>query len=180
MTRLVAAAAAVALIAAPTPAGSRPAGEQPAQFVARLYAVYGADSPWWGSSSDRKAAAFQKRVYVEFYDPVFVKLMNDNDSLAAAKNAGQDLDYDPICQCQDSGGTYRYVSGEANGGFYDAKVTDNAADRTPWTVVLKKMRGGWRIFDVIDETGSVRTWLGQHNACLRAATSEKQAGACVS
>ena len=158
--------------------------ETPAQFVKRLYAVYAADSPWWkpgDTKAERRAQnAYEARVHADFYDPTFVKLMNDNDTLAAKKGGGEDLDYDPVCQCQDSGGVYRYVSGQAKGGFFDAVVADNAADQKPWTLVLKKTAAGWRIYDVVDTTGSLRTWLGKHNACLRAARTEKQGEACIS
>jgi hypothetical protein len=163
--------------------GAAPAKETPAAFVQRLMAVYRTGGEWWASpdtSAARRAqAAYQKRVYADFYDPAFVKLMNDNGALAGAKNAGADLDYDPVCQCQDSGGVYRYLSGQARGGFFDAKVTDNAADQKPWTLVLQKTPAGWRIYDVVDESGDVRTRLTKHNACLRAAKTEKAAEDCV-
>jgi hypothetical protein len=164
--------------------GPAPVNESPAQFVQRVFAIYRTDSPWWQdwSTPAQKAAdaAYTKHVYATFYDPGFVKVMDDNDTLASAKGAGEDLDYDPVCQCQDSGGVYRYVSGVQNGAFFDAKVTDNAADQSPWTLVLVRTATGWRIWDVVDSTGSLRTWLAKHNACLRSAKTEKQAGACVS
>ena len=164
--------------------GPAPVNESPAQFVMRVFALYRSDSEWWAtwSTPAEKAAAnaYTNRVYAAFYDPGFVKVMNDNDTLASAKGAGEDLDYDPVCQCQDSGGVYRYVSGTQNGAFFDARVTDNAADQSPWTLVLTRTKTGWRIWDVVDSTGSLRTWLTKHNACLRAAKTEKQAAACVS
>jgi hypothetical protein len=164
--------------------GPAPVNESPAQFVQRVFAIYRSDSPWWQnwSTPAEKAAdaAYTKRVYATFYDPGFVKVMNDNDTLASAKGAGEDLDYDPVCQCQDSGGVYRYISGAQNGAFFDAKVTDNAAEQSPWTLVLVRTATGWRIWDVVDSTGSLRTRLAKHNACLRVAKTEKQAAACVS
>ena len=67
--------------------GVLPSGE--AQFVNRLFAVYRSDSPWWQdwSTPAQKAAdaAYTKRVYADFYDPGFVKVMDDNDTLASAQ-----------------------------------------------------------------------------------------------
>ena len=163
--------------------GAAPPSEAPAHFVQRLFAVYADNSRWWANAdtaAGRKAdEAYRNNVYADFYDAAFVKLMDDSGALAGAKNAGTDLDYDPVCQCQDSGGVYRYLSGQSRGAFFDAKVTDNAADQKPWTLVLRETQRGWRIYDVVDESGSVRTRLARHNACLRAAKTEKQAEDCI-
>jgi hypothetical protein len=95
--------------------------------------------------------------------------MDDNSKLAA-KNGDADLDYDPVCQCQDSGGTYRYVSGKAApGGRFEARVKD--ASQT-WTIVLTPSAGSWRIYNVIDQSGDLRVWLAQHNACMRRFTKD--------
>jgi hypothetical protein len=103
--------------------------------------------------------------------------MDDNSKLAG-KSGDADLDYQPICQCQDSGGHYGYVSGApAPGGVFDAKVTGHDS-RPPWTLVLKQENGGWRVYDVIDQTGSVRTWVARHNACMRKFTADAQLVAC--
>ncbi len=163
--------------------GAAPASEPPAKFVQRLFAVYDGNSEWWANAdtpAGRKAdIAYRAHVYAAFYDPAFVKLMDDNGALAGAKNAGADLDYDPVCQCQDSGSSYRYLSGAQKGAFFDAKVTDGDKGQQPWTLVLEKAAGGWRIYDVADSTGSVRTRLTRHNACLRRAKTEKAAEACI-
>jgi hypothetical protein len=173
---------AAALLAA-TGLGAAPATETPVQFVQRFFAVYADNSKWWANDdtpAGRKAdEAYRNEVYASFYDPAFVKLMDDNTTLANAKNAGEDLDYDPVCQCQDLGAVYRYVSGAPKGGFFDAKVTDSAVDQTPWTLVLQKARTGWRLYDVVDTSGSVRTRLTHHNACLRKAKTEAQAEDCI-
>jgi len=163
--------------------GPAPVNESPAQFVQRVFAVYADNSEWWANAdtpAGRKAdIAYRQHVYADLYDPALVKLMDDNGALAGAKNAGADLDYDPVCQCQDSGGTYRYLSGVQKGAEFDAKVTDNDAGQQPWTLVLKRTANGWRIYDVVDSGGSVRTRLTRHNACLRGAKTEKQAEACI-
>jgi hypothetical protein len=181
------AAASAAPPASTTPvagAGASAANGTPAQFVQRLFAVYASSSEWWAdpdTDAGRKTqAAYQKQVYGDFYDPTFVKLMNDNGALAGAKGGGVDLDYDPVCQCQDSGGAYRYLSGAENGAYFEARVTDNEQGQQPWTLVLENTPGGWRIWDVVDTSGSLRTWLGKHNACLAAAKTEKQGEACIS
>ena len=178
--------AALALIFALTPsvvAAAAPANETPAQFVTRLFAIYKTGGSWWKTWPDtaagrRAQAAYQKAIYAEFYDPGFVKLMNDNGALAGAKGGGEDLDYDPVCQCQDSGGHYSYVSGAQKGAYFDAVMkVDNDA---PWTLVLTKTPAGWRVYDVLDTTGDLRVWLGKHNACMRAAKTEKSGEACIS
>ncbi|HXQ09395.1 MAG TPA: hypothetical protein VN805_00175 [Caulobacteraceae bacterium] len=181
-TRGLLAGLAAALLAA-TGLGAAPATEAPARFVQRLFAVYADNSEWWANAdtpAGRKAdEAYRNEVYANFYDPAFVKLMDDNGALAGAKNAGADLDYDPVCQCQDLGGVYRYVSGAPKGSFFDASVTSNAADQKPWTLVLQKTSAGWRLYDVVDTGGSVRTRLTRHNACLRKARTETQAEDCI-
>jgi hypothetical protein len=164
-------------------AGAAAANGAPAQFVQRLFAVYDANSKWWANAetpAGRKAdEAYRSRVYADLYDPAFVTLMDDNGALAGAKNAGADLDYDPVCQCQESGGTYRYLSGAQNGAFFNATVTDSDQGQKPWALVLEKAAAGWRIYDVVDSGGSVRTRLTRHNACLRTAKTEQQAEACI-
>jgi hypothetical protein len=160
-----------------------PANETPAQFVSRLFAIYQPDGGWWKAWPDtaagrRAEAAYQKQINAEFYDPAFVKLMSDNGSLAGAKGGGEDLDYDPVCQCQDSGGRYSYVSGAQKGALFDAVVKIDSGV-APWTVVLTKTPAGWRVYDVLDSTGDVRARLIKHNACLRAAKTEKAGEACI-
>jgi hypothetical protein len=153
---------------APTPA------EPPAHFIARVFALYAPKSRWWGDGPG--ADAYRKRITDEFYDPSFAKLMDDNSTLAA-KQGDADLDYDPICQCQDSGGTYRYVSGAAApGGLFHARIAGVGGQS--WTIVLTPSASGWRIYDVIDQTGDLRAWLAQHNACMRRFTKDAPLLAC--
>jgi hypothetical protein len=101
-------------------------------------------------------------------DPGFRKLIEANGQLAG-KEGDADLDSDPVCQCQDTGGHYVYVSGatESDGSF-DAKVQDTVeTDGPPWTIVMKQENGAWVVYNVIDATGDVRVWLTRHNDCMR-------------
>jgi hypothetical protein len=102
-------------------------------------------------------------------DPSFAKLITENGRLAGQSGAGVDLDSDPVCQCQDSGGHYVYVSGAAEAdGSFDAKLQDTAeTDSAPWTVVLKQENGAWVVYNVIDAAGDNRVWLARHNDCMR-------------
>jgi hypothetical protein len=171
------AAQSVAPTVSTAPASSSQAGETPQQFVARVFALYRSGSPWW---ADPPKPGYQESVYRDFYDPEFPRLMDENGKLSATKGGGVDLDYDPVCQCQDSGGAYRYLSGAQNGDFFDAKVNDDGPGQAPWTLVLKQTPAGWRIYDVIDSSGSVRSLLQRHDACMKAAKTEAAGEACIS
>jgi hypothetical protein len=101
-------------------------------------------------------------------DPGFRKLIEENGQLAG-KEGDADLDSDPVCQCQDTGGHYAYVSGATEaGGMFDAKVQDtNETSTPPWTIVMKQEGSAWVVYNVIDSTGDVRVWLTRHNDCMR-------------
>lgn len=168
---ILAAVAGLLLVGAAAPSAGP--GETPAHFVQRLSATYRDGSPRW--ASDQKAqAVYQNRVYADFYDPTFVKVVNSKV-----------LAVDPVCQCtgdESSGNTYSYVSGQAKGAFFDAKVRGDVQGGapTPWTLVLSKTAAGWRIYDVINQDGSsARTQVTRYSACLRAAKTQKAKGACA-
>jgi hypothetical protein len=175
MLRNTLAALGVALIAsawfAPALAATPP--ETPAHFVARVFALYKTNSAWWGTGA--RGDAYRKRVTAQYFDASFEALQDENGRLAG-KNGDADLDYDPVCQCQDSGGAYRYVSGAAGaGGMFNAAVAD--AD-THWTLVLQPVAGSWRVYDVIDSQGSIRAMLLRHNACMRKYTTDADLVKC--
>jgi hypothetical protein len=175
MLRNTLAALAVALTAstwaAPSFAATPP--ETPAHFVARVFALYRTGSAWW--SDGRAGDAYRKRTSAQFFDPSFEALQDENGRLAG-KAGNADLDYDPVCQCQDSGGAYHYVSGAvATGGLFNAAVAD--AD-THWTLVLKPVAGSWRVYDVVDSQGSIRAMLTRHNACMRKYTTDADLVKC--
>jgi hypothetical protein len=156
-------------------------GETPRAFVTRLFAPYQPNGQWW-AATDTPAAqkaqdAFQKTYDATFYAPDFQKLIDDNGALSQ-KADGPDLDYDPLCQCQDSGAIYAYASGKPDGAHYDVSVTSNDKEQGTWTLVLADSPKGWGVYDVIDTAGSLRAKLTRDNACLRAATTQVQADKC--
>jgi hypothetical protein len=179
-----AAPSAASSAAAPAAAAGEPksqTGETPSAFVVRLMAPYQPNGREW-APTDTPAAqkaqdAFEKAYDDQFYAPDFQKLMNDNTALSE-KADGPDLDYDPICQCQDSSATYAYVSGKPDGAQYDVVVTGNDKEQGKWTFVLADSPTGWRVYDVIDSGGSLRAKLTKDNACLRAAKTMDAAGKC--
>jgi hypothetical protein len=177
-----ASAAAPASSAAAEPASST--GETPTAFVTRLLAPYQPNGQWW-AKTDTDAAqkaqqAFQDNYDATFYDPDFLKIITDNGKLSGAKAGGVDMDYDPICQCQDGAAKLAPVSGHADGDHYDVVVKSDDKSQAPWTFVLANSATGWRLYDVLDTTGDVRAVIGKHNACLRAAKNETEGAKCVS
>lgn len=172
--------------AAASSAASEPTsqtGETPKAFVNRLLTPYQPNGQWWASTNtpaqDKAQKAFQTAYYADFYDPDFEKLIDDNGALASKKADGPDMDYDPLCQCQDAGAIYSYVSGHADGAHYDVSVTSNDKEQGTWTLVLVDTPKSWRVWNVIDTTGDVRAMLTRHNACLRAAKTQDEGGKCL-
>ncbi len=96
------------------------------------------------------------------YDPSFIHLMNENGRLAD----GIDLmEADPLCQCQDTGGHYTLKS-------LAQRDADNASMGItgaygPVTAILRRTTGVWRVYDVVDASGSFRARLIRHNTCMR-------------
>jgi hypothetical protein len=156
-------------------------GETPTAFVSRLLAPYQPKGQMW-APTDTPAAqkaldAFQKTYDATFYAPDFKQLIDDNTALSE-KADGPDLDYDPICQCQDSAAIYSVASGKPDGARYDVAVTSNDKEQGTWTFVLADSTKGWGVWDVIDQGGSLRAKLTKDNACLRAAKTQDAAGKC--
>jgi hypothetical protein len=100
---------------------------------------------------------------------------------------GPDLDYDPVCQCQENSGRYavRGVVRRPGGQFADVRMRmtfpgeDQAAGPNDYGIVLVRIPGGWRIWDVISEGRSVRTMLERHNACLRTRSRDRVLARCL-
>jgi uncharacterized protein DUF3828 len=141
-------------------AASAPANETPAAFVHRLYAQY-------------RTKGGQDAVDKKFTDPDFMHLMKENAELFGAEGDA-DLDYDPICQCQDfvASSIYVLVDGKPSddGGGYVAHIRrGKGKDQVDWQLVLKPIGGQWKVYDVIDQGGSVRAWVTRHNECVKAA-----------
>ncbi|HLK26116.1 MAG TPA: hypothetical protein VKT30_15785 [Caulobacteraceae bacterium] len=156
-------------------------GETPSAFVARLMAPYQPKGQMWGPTDTPAAQkaqdAFIKTYDATFYDPSLQKLMDDNTALAE-KADGPDLDYDPICQCQDSSAVYAYAAGKPDGAHYDVSVTSNDKEQGTWTFVLADSPSGWRVYNVLSSAGDLRAKLTKDNACLRAAKTMDAAGKC--
>jgi len=134
------------------------AHETPAAFVHRLFLQY-------------RTAAGMDAVNKKFVDPSFAGLMKENAELFGAEGEA-DLDYDPICQCQDIGGGYVLVDGKPtdDGGGYVAHMRyGKGKDQVDWQLVLKPIGGAWKVYDVIDQSGSVRALLTKHDECVKAA-----------
>jgi hypothetical protein len=133
-------------------------GESPEAFVHRLFDLY-------------KKAPPQEKVLAGFLDPGFAHLMKENAELFGAEG-DSDLDYDPICQCQDSGGRYPLVSGKySDDGGYVAQMQRKDVK---WQLTLKKIDGRWKVYDVNDQSGSVRARLERDNACVKDRKSQHQ------
>jgi hypothetical protein len=105
----------------------------------------------------------------KYFDPALTKLDQDNSKLMDGVDV---LDADPVCGCQDVGGTYTW-SGHSVGDRWVATVS-NSDVKGSWQVIWKKIGGRWRIYDVTDERGSIRGLLERHNACARAKIAKHQ------
>lgn len=101
---------------------------------------------------------------VKYFDPALTKLDQDNSRLFDGVDV---LDADPICQCQDVGAdTYKWSGRSEGPDRWVATVSRSDVPR-PWQVIWRRIKGRWVIYDVVDETGSIRTQLVRHNACAR-------------
>ena len=105
-----------------------------------------------------------------YFDPALTKLDQDNSKLMDGVDV---LDADPVCGCQDVGGTYKW-SGRSEGADRWVATISNADVKGSWQVIWKKMGGRWRIYDVTDERGSIRGLLERHNKCAREKIAKHQ------
>lgn len=156
------------------PAASRaavPAPDATAQALVRR--LNGAGHGGWVSGS-----------HVAATDPAFTRLMDDNGRLAGQGGGGPDLDYDPVCQCQDTGGHFVLTALTRRGDLADMHIRlgGGAGAVDPpinYTIVLRWMGNAWRIYDVVETTdGSIRTRMTRHNACLRAPHTDASLERC--
>ncbi len=178
------AASAAAAVSAVSSEPVSQTGETPKAFVTRMLAPYQPNGAWWKQTDtpaqEKQQKKFEDAYDAEFYDADFLKLIDDNGSLAMKKGGGVDMDYDPICQCQDSSATYSYVSGHTVGQFFEATIKSDDKEQGTWVFVLQDTPKGWKLYDVRDQSGDVRQWLTKHNDCLRASKSEKDSESCFS
>lgn len=139
----------------------------------------------WLSRSPKAEARFQKQVFAALYDPYFLKLMDDNGRLASVRTGGVDLDYDPVCQCQDGPDSILLKSVVRRGADFaaahvaNADCDDPSADCAGYVIVLRRLSGAWRIYDVIEKSGGVRARLERHNRCLRGPGPESRLDRCL-
>ena len=89
-----------------------------------------------------------------YFDPALTKLDQDNGKLFDGVDV---LDADPVCQCQDVGGKYRFT-GRMAADRYVATVS-REGETASWQVIWKRIGGRWLIYDVVDDTGSIRGLL---------------------
>jgi len=156
--------------------------EAPRQFANRLLNVYRSGGRWWRSSTTaqgkREDEQYRQKIYAAFYDPSFSGLLNRMDRVSE-KWGDSFLDYDPVCQCQDSGGVYTVVSTTPGTGKLINVRLKEQHDKAEWTLVLTNGGSGWALFDVIDSTGSLRGLLSRQVACLERARTQDQEAHCV-
>ena len=94
----------------------------------------------------------------QFCDPAFAKIIARVDKLGDGDDVGP-FDGDIFCSCQDyDHQTFFIVSDKLKTPVrYEAVVNGSDKDQKPWTYVLVPISGIWKITDVIDEYGSIRT-----------------------
>lgn len=165
---LVAALAVFTLIIAGGPAAAEPAAASssasPEAFMRDLLRRL--------TTTDSSASWVTHRP-ARMVDPGFQRLQDDNGHLAQSSGFGEDLDSDPVCECQDYGGSYTMTSLTRRGSeFADARIRQGGEPVNDYTIVLRLAGGIWRIYDVIDSEGSTRAMLTRHNACMRASHNE--------
>jgi hypothetical protein len=106
----------------------------------------------------------------KYYEPSFKKLMDDNGKLFDGVDA---VDADPVCQCQDMGGKYKWSGKLAGPDKWIASVSRDDV-KEPWQVIWHKTGGRWLIYDVVSEHVSLRGLLERHNSCARAKMAKHQ------
>jgi hypothetical protein len=157
--------------------------ETPAAFAQRIVRLYDSKGRWWREQTAASDEAYRARVFEAFYDPEFSRLIKDNRTLASRRWGGEDMEDDPVCQCQDDPGGIRVTSvRQRQGDFADVSARVECAE-TPgcgsYVIVLRRIGRLWKIHDVIDSAGSRRAWLTRHNACMRSSLSEAVIRRCM-
>ncbi len=116
-----------------------------------------------------------------WYDSVWLNLVRDNDALARALQVDSLYDAAAICQCHSESGHYQLISTSSRrDGMAEARLRFSPSEGSPisYTVVLARIGGSWRIYDVVSNGHSTRTFLTSHVACLRAARTHRAAERC--
>ena len=110
------------------------------------------------------------QVPAAWLDPTLRALQQaETDASAGRDLAGDAIEYDMLCQCQDSGNRFRLVSTtERPGGRVAARIATGEGGRTLYTIVLSRSGAAWRVWDVENrEVSSWRAFMIRHTACLR-------------
>ena len=158
--------------------------ETPEDFVGRIVKLYDNESPWWRSQNLTSEETARKHVFKEFYDPSFARLLNDNRTLASKLAGGVDLDYDPVCQCQDGPDDIRVTSvvrrpGPVANAYVTSGCLGERSNCRSWVIVIRRVAGAWRLYDVVEHGRSIRVMLTRHNACMRESRSETAIDRCL-
>jgi hypothetical protein len=174
--------AAIGALATPARAQAPATAETPSHFAGRLFAIYKVGGRWWRDSTTtrgkREDEEYRQQVYKDFYDPSLLALMKRLDK-QSARWGDSFLDYDPVCQCQDTGRVYTVASVNARGAtLVDVHMLDRR-DKEAWTLVLTRGLSGWVIFDVIDSAGGLRGRLSKQVTCLEHARTEDEESHCA-
>lgn len=123
--------------------------ESARRFVTSLYARYGPDEHPANLSEENANEAF---------DPSLIALVKA-DAVAVGQGHVGVLDYDPLCNCQDTDVTFPNLEIKANlvsPNHATAVVMFNDVNRKPIKIALALTMGksGWRIYNIEDFTGS--------------------------
>jgi hypothetical protein len=131
------------------------------------------------AQTDNTPDAFVRRAVTSsapgenYYDAALTALMADTARLFSGDAV---IDYDPICQCQDTRLDELTLTSRLDGaGAYSVHVrARNGASVTEWTIVARLTAGHWGVADVIESQGSLRERLSRMNACARARQAQRQ------
>ena len=89
----------------------------------------------------------------------------EHDRKATAKGDAPNLDYDPICQCQDDAGLRHRILSSTIAGTTAIVVVENSYPNDPKirvTYHLRQIGGHWLIDDIeAGEIKSLTTWLNK-------------------
>ena len=155
--------------AGPTIASAQTPSAEP--FARRIVARLNDRGPAWGVPDT-----------IDWYDPVWLRLVRDNEALARAHGAESLYDAAAVCQCQDEVGNYRLLATTPRrDGRVEARLrfTPDDGSAITYSVMLTRLGGGWRIQDVVSNGYSTRAFLVAHVACLRSARTRQAAERCT-
>jgi hypothetical protein len=131
------------------------------------------------AAPDAAAQAFSRQLVTRlnggdipagWLDPSLQALRQTETGLSASRDlAGDALEYDMLCQCQDTGNRFRLVSTtDRPGGRVAARIAAGEGGRTLYTIVIGRVGAAWRVWDVENtEVPSWRAFMTRHIACLR-------------